>query len=108
MDELGLWVSAVVLVSGVTLLIMSTSARDGQMHTELRELLHDSHEGMLAGSANLLYEHLRNHTRLLLSALFGLYLSIGFLITASLVGAISALRTPSDIPASHGPRRRYG
>jgi hypothetical protein len=99
MDEVGLWVSPVVLVSGVGLLILSTSARYGQMHAELRELLHDTNDGKLADEpANMLYQHLRNRTHLLLSALFGLYLSIGFLVTATLVGALGTLWTMSQIP----------
>jgi hypothetical protein len=99
MDELGLWVSPVVLVSGVGLLILSTSARYGQLHAELRELIHDTHDGKLADdSATMFYEHLRNRTHLLLSALFGLYLSIGLLVTATLVGALGAIWTMSQIP----------
>jgi hypothetical protein len=66
-------VSPVVLVSGVALLIMSTSARYGQIHAEQRELMHDTHDGRLAGElATLLCQHLHTRTRLLLSALFSL------------------------------------
>ena len=99
MDDVSLWVSPVVLVSGVALLIMSTSARYGQIHAELRELMHDTHNGTLASdSVDMLYEHLRIRTRLLLSALFGLYLSVGFLITGSLVGVVSAIWSFSHVP----------
>ena len=99
MDDVSLWVSPVVLVSGVALLIMSTSARYGQIHAELRELMHDTHNGTLAGdSVDMLYEQLRTRTRLLLSALFGLYLSVGFLITGSLVGVVSAIWSFSHVP----------
>ena len=99
MDDASLWVSPVVLVSGVGLLILSTSARYGQMHVELRELMRDLNDGSFVGeTGGLMYEHLRTRTRLLLSALFGLYLSVGFLITGSLVGVLSALWAFSDIP----------
>jgi hypothetical protein len=99
MDDVSLWVSPVVLVSGVGLLIMSTSARYGQIHAELRELTRDVHDGMFTGdSVEVLYGHLRTRTRLLLSALFGLYLSVGFLITGSLVGVLSAIWSFSQVP----------
>ena len=99
MDDISLWVSPVVLVSGVGLLILSTSARYGQIHAELRELMHDTHDGTLEGdSVEVLYGHLHTRTRLLLSALFGLYLSVGFLITGSLVGALNAIWSFSHAP----------
>ncbi len=99
MDDVSLWVSPVVLVSGVALLIMSTSARYGQIHAELRELMHDTHNGTLVGdSVDMLYGHIRTRTRLLLSALFGLYLSVGFLITGSLVGVLSTIWSFSHVP----------
>jgi len=99
MAEMGLWVSPVVLVSGVGLLILSTSARYGQIHTELRELLRDTHDGAISGpSVNVLFEHLHKRTRLLLSALFGLYLSIGFFVMASLVGALTSIWPISRVP----------
>ncbi len=99
MDDVSLWVSPVVLVSGVGLLILSTSARYGQIHAELREMIRDTNDGTFAGDAvNMLYGHLRTRTRLLLSALFGLYLSVGFLITGSLVGVLSALWSFSHVP----------
>jgi hypothetical protein len=98
-DDVSLWVSPVVLVSGVGLLILSTSARYGQIHAELRELIRDAHDGTFPGDAvETLYEHLHTRTRLLLTALFGLYLSVGFLITGSLVGVISGIWSLSHIP----------
>jgi hypothetical protein len=61
--------------------------------------MHDTHNGTLAGgSVDMLYEHLRTRTRLLLSALFGLYLSVGFLTTGSLVGVVSAIGSFSRVP----------
>ena len=99
MDDTSLGVSPVVLVSGVGLLILSTSARYGQIHAELRELIRDTHDVTLAGnSVDVLYEHLSIRTRLLLSALFGLYLSVGFLVTGSLVGVLTALGSFSHLP----------
>lgn len=99
MEDISLWVSPVVLVSGVGLLILSTSARYGQIHAELRELIHDAQDGTLTGdSVEELYDHLNTRTRLLLSALFGLYLSVGFLITGSLVGALNAIWSFSHAP----------
>jgi hypothetical protein len=99
MDDVSLWVSPVVLVSGVGLLILSTSARYGQLHAELRELIRDTHDGPFGGeSAEVLYGHLRTRTRLLLSALFGLYLSVGLLVTGSLVGVLSAIWSFSHAP----------
>lgn len=99
MDDVSLWVSPVVLVSGVGLLILSTSARYGQIHAELRELIRDTQDGRYAGeSIDALYRHLRMRTRLLLSALFGLYLSVGLLVTGSLVGVLSDLWSFSQVP----------
>jgi hypothetical protein len=99
MDDVSLWVSPVVLVSGVGLLILSTSARYGQIHAELRELMRDTHDSTFTGdSVDVLYGHLRTRTRLLLSALFGLYLSVGLLITGSLVGVLSTIGSFSRVP----------
>lgn len=99
MDDVSLWVSPVVLVSGVGLLILSTSTRYGQIHAELRELIRDAHDGAFAGdTVEVLQRHLRARTRLLLQALFGLYLSVGFLITGSLVGVLSAIWSFSHVP----------
>jgi hypothetical protein len=99
MEDIGLWVSPVVLVSGVGLLILSTSARYGQIHAELRELTNDTQAGKYSDdTADMLHHHLHVRTELLLSALFALYLSIGLLVTGSLVGAISALWSLTAIP----------
>lgn len=99
MEDVSLWVSPVVLVSGVGLLILSTSARYGQLHAELRELLQDAQDAAARKeSTTLLYANLRNRTRLLLSALFGLYLSVGLLITGSLVGSLNAIWSFSKLP----------
>jgi hypothetical protein len=96
---MGLWVSPVVLVSGVGLLILSTSARYSQMHSELRELMQEARNGDLAAEpVQVLFDHLQSRTKLLLSALLSLYLSVGFLITGSLVGALSALWKMSHTP----------
>jgi hypothetical protein len=98
-DDVSLWVSPVVLVSGVGLLILSTSARYGQLHAELRELINDARDqATVDGSAAVLFENLRRRTRLLLSALFGLYLSVGLLITGSLVGSLNAIWSFSRVP----------
>jgi hypothetical protein len=99
MEDVSLWVSPVVLVSGVGLLILSTSARYGQLHAELRELIRDARDSAtLDGSAGVLFNNLRLRTRLLLSALFGLYLSVGLLITGSLVGSLNAIWSFSTVP----------
>lgn len=99
MDDVSLWVSPVVLVSGVGLLILSTSARYGQLHAELRELIKDARDRATSdGSASVLFNNLRLRTRLLLSALFGLYLSVGLLITGSLVGSLNAIWSFSKVP----------
>lgn len=63
MEDTSLWVSPVVLVSGVGLLILSTSARYGQIHVELRELTRDMRDGTFADdSVDKLYQHLRIRT----------------------------------------------
>ena len=99
MDDVSLWVSPVVLVSGVGLLVLSTSARYGQLHAELRELMNEARSEAASGrSMTMLFETLRSRTRLLLSALFSLYLSLGFLITGSLVGSLNAIWSFSKMP----------
>jgi hypothetical protein len=59
MEDTSLWVSPVVLVSGVGLLILSTSARYGQIHVELREVVRDMRDGTFADdSVDERYQHL--------------------------------------------------
>lgn len=79
-----LWVTPLLLLPGVGLLIMSTSARITRLHDELHHLL-DHDEG------TEVIELLWARARLLQPALVAQYLSVAFLATSSLVGGAAEL-----------------
>ena len=70
----------------VALLILSTSARFGQLHEELHQ--------QLAEGNDLSIKHLRRRAGLLHSALVSLYTSVGILAFASLFGVIFGRWSP--------------
>jgi hypothetical protein len=83
MHEMGFWITPILLVSGVGLLVLSTSARYGQIHENLHKLLETKHE-----KSEVLLGHLQNRAELLVRALFSLYISIGLFALASLIGGV--------------------
>jgi hypothetical protein len=72
MLETELWLTPLILLPGVALLIMSTSARFGQIHAEFHHLLDhtDAH-------AEILSRHLVLRSALYRNALISLHASVG-------------------------------
>ncbi len=101
MESTGLWAAPLLLIPGVGLLVLSTSARFGQLHQELHRQLSEGHPGAV--------KHLCRRARLLHSALVSLYVSIAVLAISSLLGTL-ANRLGRDIDVDtrgdHIPRRR--
>ena len=87
MEDVAVWAGPLLLKPGVALLILSTSARFGQLHEEL-------HRQLTEGDASAI-KHLRRRAGLLHSALVSLYTSVGVLAFASLFGAIFGRWSPS-------------
>ncbi len=81
MESTGLWAAPLLLIPGVGLLVLSTSARFGQLH---QEMLRQKSEGR-SGAVT----HLCRRARLLHSALVSFYLSIAVLASSSLLGTLA-------------------
>ncbi|MCA8996566.1 MAG: DUF2721 domain-containing protein [Planctomycetaceae bacterium] len=81
-----------ILLPGVALLIMSTSARFGQVQTEFHRLLdhRDAHARILAG-------HLLQRAALFRNALVSLYSSVGMFALGSLLGGVVNLWRPESL-----------
>ena len=85
--ELGAFVAPLLLLPGVALLVMSTSARYGQLHGELHQIAgHHDHPDTLERARRLL-----RRGELFRSALVALYLSVALLALASATGGVMAL-----------------
>ena len=84
MDDAGLWLTPLALLPGVALLVMSTAARFGQLHAEL-------HHHLDHGRGKGLPGRLFDRAVLLRNALVSLYVAVGCLSLASLVGGVAAL-----------------
>ena len=78
-----IWLTPLILLPGVALLIMSTSARFGQLDDKFHRLLRDHDE-----HARRLCRQLVRRAGLFRNALLGLYLSVGLFALASLLGAV--------------------
>ena len=87
MEEMVAWAGPLLLIPGVALLIISTSARFGQLHAELHRQLAAGNDGSVM--------HLRRRAGLLHTALVSLYASVGILAFASLFGAVFRRWFPS-------------
>lgn len=83
MHEVSFWITPILLVSGVGLLVLSTSARYGQIHENLHKLIETKHK-----KSEILHSHLQSRAELLVRALFSLYVSIGLFALASLIGGV--------------------
>jgi hypothetical protein len=89
MPETELWLTPLILLPGVALLIMSTSARFGHIHAEFHHLLDhpDAH-------AEILSRHLVLRSSLYRNALIALYASVGLFALGSLLGGIINIHKP--------------
>ena len=86
MELNGAWLTPLVLLPGVALLVLSTSARYAQIHEEFHRLLTDAGTDV-AGHARQLW----HRAELFRDALVGLYVSVGLLAIAGTVGGITSL-----------------
>ena len=84
MAEAVSWVTPLLILSGVGLLIMSTSARYEALHAEVHALLHD--ESSAAGACA---KHCLVRARVLRTALVALYASAALLSSSGLVAAVA-------------------
>lgn len=87
-----LWFTPLILLPGVALLIVSTSARFGQIHAEFHHLLDhsDAHSEILA-------RHLVQRSELFRNALLGLYSSVAFFALGALLGGIATYLFPQAL-----------
>ena len=81
MESTGLWAAPLLLIPGVGLLVLSTSARFGQLHQELHRQRDKRHSHAV--------KHLCRRARLLHSALVSFYVSIAVLAFSSLLGTLA-------------------
>lgn len=86
------WLTPLILLPGVALLIVSTSARFGQLQTEIHRLLDhpDAH-------AKILSRHLLHRSALFRDSLIALYASVGLFGLGSLLGAVVNLWRPESL-----------
>ncbi len=92
MFETEIWLTPLILLPGVALLIMSTSARFGQIHTEFHHLLdhRDAH-------AKILARHLVLRSTLFRNALISFYTSVGLFALGSLLGGLVNFWNPEGL-----------
>jgi hypothetical protein len=86
------WLTPLILLPGVALLIISTSARFAQLQTEFHRLLdhHDAH-------ARILSRNLLKRSALFRDALVALYSSVALFAFGSLLGAVVNLWRPESL-----------
>ena len=86
------WLTPLILLPGVALLIVSTSARIEQLHADFHHLLEhpDAH-------AKILSRSLIKRSRLFRDALASLYVSVGMFALGSLVGAFVNFFWPTSV-----------
>lgn len=87
MDSAELWLTPLLLVPGVALLVMSTSGRFAQVHSEIHDLANHKHEHDIEKLA----VNLDKRSVIFRNALVSLYLSVTFLAIASLIGGIAVI-----------------
>ena len=81
-----LWLTPLILLPGVSVLIMSTSARYAQIHSEIHHLLDENNS-----NTGKIIKHLLIRAKLFRNALVSLYSSAAFLALAGLVGCLSLI-----------------
>jgi hypothetical protein len=84
-----IWLTPLILLPGVALLIVSTTNRFGQVHTEFHHLLHypDNH-------AEIVSRCLVRRSAMYRNALASLYTSVGLFSLGSLLGGVINLWHP--------------
>jgi hypothetical protein len=86
------WLTPLILLPGVALLIVSTSARFGQLHAEVHRIAEHSD-----AHAKLLGRSLMRRSKLFRDALAGLYISVCLFSAGSLVGAFVDFFWPTSL-----------
>ena len=84
MQNAEIWLTPLLLLPGVALLIMSTSTRYAQIHTEIHHLLEKRRDDIKVASARLLTKR----STLFRNALVSLYVCVGLLSLAGLLGGL--------------------
>jgi len=87
MDSAELWLTPLLLVPGVALLVMSTSNRFAQVHSEIHNLANRKREKYI----EKLSKNLDKRSVIFNNALISLYLSVTFLSLAGLIGGIAVI-----------------
>jgi hypothetical protein len=86
------WLTPLILLPGVALLIVSTSARFGQLHTEFHRLVdRPNARGRIVG------RHLLKRSVIFRNALVALYGSVGLFALGSLLGGVVNLWRPESL-----------
>jgi len=87
-----IWLTPLILLPGVALLIVSTSNRFSQIHTEFHRLVDhpDDH-------AKIVSRHLAQRARFFRDALVAMYVSVGLLSLGSLLGGVVNLWRPNSL-----------
>jgi hypothetical protein len=87
------WLFPLILLPGVALIVMSTSARYAQIHQELHHILEEQEN-----ISPIYYVDLRTRATYFRNALVALYVSVGIFAVGSVVGAImDFLKGPSTV-----------
>ena len=86
MDESGAWLAPLVLLPGVALLVISTSARYGQIHEEFHHLLRDTGDDVQRRARELW-----RRAVFFRNALVGLYVAAAALALGSMVAGFLTL-----------------
>jgi hypothetical protein len=87
MESAEFWLTPLLLVPGVALLVMSTSNRFSDVHSEIHDLANHKHEEDIEKLA----KNLDKRSVIFKNALVSLYLSITFLALAGLIGGIAVI-----------------
>ena len=86
MEDAELWLTPLVLLPGVALLIVATSVRCVQLHSEFHHIL-----AAHTQAASCSFQNLLKRSVLLRDALVGQYISVALFSMASLLGGLARL-----------------
>ncbi len=86
MEQIALWLTPLLLVPGVAMLVLSTSARYEAVHDEIHTLLEEG-----TATAASCAQHVLARARLFRNSLVALYGAVCVLGLAGLIGGVSSL-----------------
>ncbi|MCA9119113.1 MAG: DUF2721 domain-containing protein [Planctomycetaceae bacterium] len=86
------WLTPLILLPGVALLIVSTSARFGQLHADFHQIIEHPN-----AHAKIISRNLLRRSELFRDALASLYVSVGLFSMGSLVGAFVDFFWPTSV-----------